>query len=321
MQYAKLAGCQNAYVFVPADALGAQSGARLAVRVSRELGSDGLIVWQRDADADVRMIVYNADGSRAKMCGNGIRALAKWVLEQHADWGECLAGPGSLRAIQADPRIAPCRWIGAIVLEESQDDDESNWAVHRLRVATDAGIKRIDALMHGGTMRRAVVDMGIARIIPPDTGSAGAVHACAVAGRQYAFTIVDVGNLHAVVFVADPAAVDIARIGPAIAGHDCLADRANVHFVAVQDRRQLTLRPWERGSGATAACGTGACAGLAAAVADGRAEPRAVVTQPGGDVEVHLEPIAGALDRWRADLIGTAELLATGDWPIATDAV
>jgi diaminopimelate epimerase len=107
MQYAKLAGCQNAYVFVPADALGAQSGARLAVRVSRELGSDGLIVWQRDADADVRMIVYNADGSRAKMCGNGIRALAKWVLEQHADWGECLAGPGSLRAIQADPRIAP----------------------------------------------------------------------------------------------------------------------------------------------------------------------------------------------------------------------
>jgi len=324
MRYAKLHGCQNAYVYVTARDLGAADPADTARRVAATpaaggIGSDGLIVHAPTRDADVRMVMYNADGSRAAMCGNGVRALAKWVLDNDARAGKMLAHGKSLDEVHS--ALGDLRSAFDRILCWMKTPCRADFSVRLLTVATDSGVKPIVALLVDGRVIVASVDVGLAQLSLANLGSVrprtSKPHLLdepmTVADEQFAITCVDVGNLHAVAFVPDVGAVALPIVGRALECHELFPDRANIHFATIESRTRIIMRPWERGSGATAACGTGACAVLAAAAARGAADLECEVVQPGGSVCVCLEPVADLC--WRAHLVGPAELVETGSWP------
>jgi diaminopimelate epimerase len=323
MKYAKLHGCQNAYIYIDAQDLTSQDPTELARQVSAQppagIGADGLILYGPSAAADARMTIYNADGSRAAMCGNGVRALGKWILDNDPAAGRMLATATPFDRLGdrlPDLTMAFCR-----VLNRAQVPPNARLTVRSLSIETDSGVKVITALQHEGAVIAAAVEIGLATL---DLAGLGAsrprtpltrllnepLHA---AGQEFAITCVAVGNLHAVVFVPDVAAVPLATFGAALESHPLFPDRVNVHFVTIRDRDSLQMRPWERGSGATPACGTGACAALTAAVARGAADLEAEVAQPGGEVWIRLNPLG--VDRWNVQMVGPTELVEVGAWP------
>jgi diaminopimelate epimerase len=166
-------------------------------------------------------------------------------------------------------------------------------ALHRVDVDTPAGLRILYGLSIAGLVRFVTVDLGpptlrrreFACTLEGDEVLDRPVH---VAGRNFVITCVSTGNVHAVIFVPDVETVDVRHDGPALERASCFPDRANIHFVQVLNRTHLRMRNWERGAGETAACGTGACAATVAAHATGRAENSCLVTQPGGDVFIHL---------------------------------
>src|SRR5688572_3598019 len=256
IEFTKLHGTANDFVYV--DARGGLPGdpAVIAPHVCdrhRGIGADGLILLLPSETADCRMKIFNADGSTAEMCGNGIRGFAKFVLDR----GLSRANP--------------------------------------LRVETDAGVKTLVAELDGGSVRRVAVDMGTpewsGRRIPVDADGDVIDRPLEVAGRSWKVTCVSMGNPHCVVFVDDPAALDLPEIGPRFERHPFFPNRVNTEFIRVDGPTRLTMRVWERGAGETMACGTGACAAAVAAARTGRAERRCTVALPGGDLEIE----------WRAD--------------------
>ncbi len=253
--FTKMHGIGNDYVYVDAFAHLVPDPPALSRRVSPRrtgVGSDGVILIYPSRVADCRMEVYNADGSRAEMCGNGIRCVGKYAYEH--------------RLATANP----------------------------LRVETDAGVKTLHLHLHDGRVRDVTVDMGEpildgARI--PVAAEGRVINALLeVDGTGYEITCVSMGNPHCVVFVPQVEDLDLARLGPRFEHHAFFPNRVNTEFVSVQGRAELTARVWERGSGETAACGTGACAGLVAAVLTDRADVRAVVHLSGGDLAIEWRP-------------------------------
>ncbi|NJK59009.1 MAG: diaminopimelate epimerase [Oscillatoriales cyanobacterium SM2_1_8] len=216
----------------------------------RGIGADGvLFLGQRDGIYQMRLI--NADGSEAEMCGNGVRCLAKFMQELG---------------------IAP----------------EGN----QYRVQTGAGLRELFVEPDG----QITVDMGPPRLQAaeiPTTLVAPAERAIAVplpvADREWSVTAVSMGNPHAVVFVADVGALDLAAIGPQFETHPAFPQRVNTEFVQVLARDRLRMRVWERGAGATQACGTGACATVVAAVLTDRADRECTVELPGGDLRIRWD--------------------------------
>jgi len=289
MKFTKMHGIGNDYVYVDCftQRLNGVDLSDLARRISdrhRGVGSDGLILICPSERADAAMVMYNADGSRAEMCGNGIRCLAKYVVDHG------LVGP----------------------------DPEASAADHRhIRVETDAGVLELD-LQLGDRDRRVEsvrVDMGLPRLAPdqiPTTldGPTIADRPVTIAGRSYSITCVSMGNPHAVIFVDDLDGVDLAREGRAIEHADIFPARTNAHFVRVDTRNHMTMLAWERGSGATMACGTGACAACVAANITGRADRRVTVDLPGGTLQIEWS------DNDHVYLTGPAEEVFCGDWPL-----
>jgi diaminopimelate epimerase len=215
------------------------------------------------------MEMYNADGSRAQMCGNGIRCVGKYVYD---------------RGLAKSP----------------------------LRIDTDDGVKTLDVTLDAhGRVRSATVDMGVPVLDGPriPVASEGRVidQPLEVAGQTWNVTCVSMGNPHCVVFVPDVAALDLPRIGPAFEHHPFFPKRVNTEFVAVRSRSVMDFRVWERGSGETMACGTGACAALVAAVLTGQCDRRATIHLRGGDLAIE----------WRADdhvlMTGAAAEVFTAD--------
>jgi diaminopimelate epimerase len=272
LRFTKMHGIGNDYVYVDCFSQTVRDPSELARRVSPRrtgIGSDGLILICPSPVADCRMEMYNADGSRGQMCGNGIRCVAKYVYERG---------------------VAPR---------------------NPLHIETDAGIKTLQLHPVDGRVPRVTVDMGEPILDGPriPVAAEGRVvdAPLPVGGAPYYVTCVSMGNPHCVVFVDDVVALPLEQIGPRFEHHPFFPERVNTEFIAILDRSQLRMRVWERGSGETAACGTGACAALVAAVLNDRSDRRAIVRLNGGDLEVE----------WRTDnhvlMTGAAEEVFSGE--------
>ncbi|OPX24290.1 MAG: diaminopimelate epimerase [Planctomycetales bacterium 4484_123] len=277
MRFVKMQGIGNDYVYVDCFQQQVADPSELARRISDRhfgVGADGLILILPSASADVRMRMFNADGSEAEMCGNGIRCLAKYVH----DHGLCDANP--------------------------------------LQVETAAGIKTVHlALDAPGKVTAATVDMGTPLLKPADVPvrvpGERVVNTPITAGRRtYQMTCLSMGNPHAVIYVDDVAAVPLGEVGPAIERHPLFPERINVHFVQPHCPSEVTMRTWERGSGATLACGTGASAVCVAGVLTGRTERKITAHLPGGDLQLEWREADG-----HVYLTGPAEEVFTGEWP------
>ena len=240
MRFTKMQGLGNDYIFIDCTKAVPEGLPQLARTLSQPhfgVGSDGLICILPSETADVRMRMFNADGSEGEMCGNGLRCLCKFVYEK------------------------------GLVLKK------------QLEVETLAGIKRALLHLEGGQVAAVTVDMGEPVVEP--------TYPLCVGGREYMVTPVSMGNPHLVTFLEELDSLDLATLGPGFEFHPrFMPRRINTEFVTVQDGSNLQVRVWERGSGETLACGTGACAVLAAAVVTGRSMGEAQVSLPGGALSV-----------------------------------
>ena len=252
MRFTKMHGIGNDYVYVDCTRERLLHPERIAQVVSdrcRGIGSDGLILICPSARADFRMEMYNADGSEGKMCGNGIRCVAKYVYDRGLT-------------------------------------DKT-----RLRVETLSGVKTLELTVAKGRVEQVQVNMGIPILRPEEIPAVGGGdrlvgEPISVGGNTYAMTCVSMGNPHAVVFLEDVEGLELERIGPLFEKHERFPQRVNTEFARVLDRESIRMRVWERGSGETLACGTGACATLVAAVLNGYTERQAVVHLSGGDLTI-----------------------------------
>ena len=252
MKFTKMHGIGNDYVYVDCTREEIPDPAGVSRFVSdrhKGIGSDGLILIKKSSVADFKMEMYNADGSQGKMCGNGIRCVAKYVYDNGL----------------TDKR--------------------------EITVETLSGIKTLALTVEEGSVTRVRVNMGEPILKPADIpvkveGDRLVNAPIEVVGHTYFITCVSMGNPHAVLFMEDVEHLNIEEKGPLFECHDRFPDRVNTEFVQILDRRHLRMRVWERGSGETMACGTGACAVLVAAVLNGYAERRATVHLLGGDLEI-----------------------------------
>lgn len=275
MRFTKMQGLGNDYVYVNCFEETVAHPSETAVRVSDRhfgIGADGLILIKPSEKADFEMEMYNADGSRGEMCGNGIRCVAKYVY----DYGLT---------------------------------DQTHISIETL-----GGIKYLDLIVEEGRVRLVKVDMGSpvleAEQIPIiGLGSRVLDELIQVDDMEYHITGVSMGNPHGVVFLEDVKNLEIEKIGPLFEHHECFPNRINTEFVHVLDRHTAEMRVWERGSGETLACGTGACAVAVACVLNGFTEEEVTVKLLGGDLQI----------RWnretdRVYMTGPAEVVFDGEW-------
>ena len=254
MKFTKMQGIGNDYVYVNCFEETVKDPAAVARYVSDRhfgIGSDGLILIKPSDIADCEMDMYNLDGSQGAMCGNGIRCVAKYVY----DYG--------------------------IVKKEN------------ISVSTKSGIKYLDLTVRDGKVALVRVNMGspvlTASLIPVVSSTEEMINApLKVNGETYYITAVSMGNPHAIVYITDVDHLDIGEIGPYFENHMAFPDRVNTEFVEVLDDHTLKMRVWERGSGETLACGTGACAVAVASILNGHVDGEKPVTVKllGGDLEI-----------------------------------
>ena len=279
MHFIKMHGLGNDYIYVdeflykaPAD-IG--DAARLASDRHTGIGGDGLILIQPSQIADCKMRMFNADGSEGRMCGNAIRCIARYMLERH-------------------PEICPGDTV---------------------RIETLSGIKIVTAQRDAeGKPSMLRADMGAPGLSPesiPVLTAAPQDLSIEVPSFSGSGVCVSMGSPHIVFFIdSDPSELDIAHIGPAIESHSLFPERVNVEFVQMQPDGSLKMRVWERGSGETMACGTGACATAVAAMLKGRTPQRtAIVHLRGGDLIIEWNP-----DNNRVYMTGPAALVFEGEW-------
>lgn len=255
MKFTKMHGIGNDYVYVNCFEESVKNPAEVSKFVSDRhfgIGSDGLILISPSAIADFRMNIYNADGSQAEMCGNGIRCVAKYVY----DYGltdkteisvETLAGSKYLRLQVENGKVASVEVnMGAPILEPKE-----------IPVAVEES---------------PVVNVPVE-----------------VKGKIYHMTCVSMGNPHAIIFMNNVKDLDIAAIGPYFENHTVFPKRTNTEFVEVLDRNTVNMRVWERGSDETLACGTGACATTVACILNDKTENEVTVHLLGGDLKIRWD--------------------------------
>lgn len=297
--FVKMHGLGNDYVYVncfDVDLAGIDVPA-LCREISdrhRGIGSDGLILIappETGIDADVRMIMYNADGSRGEMCGNGIRCVAKYAidrLDQSRDPNQSRDRKGAVPAalINEQPLNNQQGHSGTKTINKVVTNPR------HLNIQTDRGVLKLIAYLDdSGTVSHVRVDMGTPILTPVDipmkfTGDRCIAEALEVAGHTLHITCVSMGNPHAVAFVNDLDEIDLTRIGPLVERHAWFPNRVNFHIARIHDRAEATMRTWERGSGITQACGTGACAVHVAGVLENRLGRSSHLHLPGGDLDI-----------------------------------
>ena len=254
MKFTKMHGCGNDYIYMDCTAQSLPDPAAAAVRLSDRhfgVGADGLILIRPSEVADFRMEMYNADGSEGKMCGNGIRCVAKFVYDKG-------------------------------LTDKTQ-----------LTVETRSGVKTLDLTVEEGKVSQVRVDMGMpncAAAAIPVVGMGDYVvgREVSIAGMPWVITCVSMGNPHCVVWVEDVDALPLEEIGPRFEHHPMFPDRVNTEFVQVVDPSHIRVRVWERGSGETLACGTGACASVAAGYLNEVTLSQVHVQLRGGELDVEI---------------------------------
>jgi diaminopimelate epimerase len=289
MKFHKMHGIGNDYVYVDCIRNPPPKDPVALSRVISDrhfgVGSDGLILVCPSERADVRMRMYNADGSEAEMCGNGIRCVAKLVYDH---------------GIARKPVLTVETGRGVLTLEL----EVSGGKVRQVRV--DMGEPILEAEKVPTTLPGPkVVDVGL----PYWSAGRDIPDLLAAAGFRLAATCVSMGNPHAVFFGRDVTRVPLEGVGPPIEVAPMFPRRINVHFVQVLSPAEATMRTWERGSGITLACGTGACAVAVAGVLTGRTQRRLLVHLPGGDLQLHWSEEDG-----HVYLTGPAVEVFQGEW-------
>jgi len=269
MRFTKMHGLGNDYIYVNCFEEKIKNPAKLARIVSDRhtgIGGDGLILIGRSKTADVRMRIFNADGSEAEMCGNGIRCVAKYAYEHKLAEA---AGPFSIPGSQQ-----PCCPVSLSI--------ETGNGVLTVGLITDSDDK----------VKKACVNMGqpllSANDIPVKLPVKEVIEQPMLfQSRAFVMTCVSMGNPHAVFFRNNVSLIELEKFGPVIEKHSIFPNRTNVHFVKVNKPAEFTMRTWERGSGITLACGSGACACCVAAVLTGRGKRVCTAHLPGGDLELN----------------------------------
>lgn len=259
MKFTKMHGCGNDYVYIDGarEKIAEEEKPELVRRMSERhfgIGSDGVIFIRPSEEADFEMEMWNADGTRGEMCGNGIRCVAKYVYDKG------MTDKTDIRVISA----GQVKYLNLQV---------KNGKVETVRVNMGRPVfeaERIPVLR--GEESRVVVNEPIW-----------------VNGKAYRMTCVSMGNPHAVVFVDDVAGLRIEEIGPYFENHERFPRRINTEFVKVLDWRHVEMRVWERGSGETLACGTGSCAAVAACVLNGLTDEAVTVKLLGGDLFIEWD--------------------------------
>ena len=274
MKFTKMNGIGNDYVYVNGFEEKLENLSEIAIKVSNRhygIGSDGLILINPSKVADFEMEMYNADGSRGEMCGNGMRCVGKYVY----DYGLT---------------------------------DKTKVAVETL-----AGIKYLYLTVEDGKVSLVKVDMGKPILNPKEIpvlidGEMAIDTSIMVEEQVYKMTCVSMGNPHAVIFVEDVKNFPIEKIGPKFEYHKCFPKRVNIEFVKVLNRTTVEMRVWERGSGETLACGTGACAVAVACILNGLTEDKLTVKLLGGDLLIEWDR-----EQNKVYMTGTAEVSFEGE--------
>lgn len=261
MKFVKMHGCGNDYVYVNGFTEKIDDPSEVAKIVSDRhfgIGSDGLIMINPSEVADFEMAMYNADGSRGEMCGNGIRCVAKYVY----DFG--LTDQTSISV----ETLAGIKYLDLTV---------ENKKVEKVRVNMGAPILTPAEIPVDPELFLQAKDAVISQPLTVD-------------GKEYRVTCVSMGNPHDVIFMdEDVRTLDLAQIGPGFENHKAFPKRTNTEFVNVIDETHLRMRVWERGSGETLACGTGTCATVVAAVLNGLTKDAVDVELLGGSLHIEWD--------------------------------
>ncbi|MBS5619448.1 diaminopimelate epimerase [Eubacterium sp.] len=250
MEFTKMQGCGNDYVYVNGFENKIDNPNKLSEIVSDRhfgIGSDGLIVINPSEKADFKMSMYNADGSEGKMCGNGIRCVAKYVYD-------------------------------------NKMTDKTT-----ITVETLSGIKNLELNVKNDKVETVKVNMGTPILLPKDVPVVSdkdkvVDEPIVIDDKEYRITCVSMGNPHAITFIENTDDLEIETIGPKFENNPIFPDRVNTEFIQVLDRNTVKMRVWERGSGETFACGTGACATVVACVLNGLTDDKVTVKLLGGDL-------------------------------------
>lgn len=256
MKFTKMHGCGNDYVYINGfvEKIAPEEKPELVRRISDRhfgIGGDGAIFINPSTEADFEMEMYNADGSRAEMCGNGIRCVAKYVYDKG------LTDQTSISVISC----GQIKYLELFLKDGKVDTVKVNMGAPILYP------EEIPVMTEGA--KQQVVNEPIM-----------------VQGKEYKMTCVSMGNPHAVIFMEDVENLAIEQIGPYFENHTCFPKRTNTEFVKVIDRKTVQMRVWERGTGETLACGTGCCATVVACVLNGLTDDTVTVKLLGGEIDI-----------------------------------
>lgn len=283
-------GIGNDYVYVNCFEEKIENPAELAKAVSdrhKGIGGDGLILIAPSQKADARMRIFNADGSEAEMCGNGLRCVAKYTYEHKlASAGDAFSVPGG-PTFPASLKIETGNGVLTVGLVIDENDNVSSVCVNM--GSPILAPSEIPVNLPGDKIVEAPIE---------------------ILGQKLQMTCVSMGNPHAVFFCDDVGSIDLDRLGPAIEHDAVFPNRINVHFVRIDGLNELTMRTWERGSGITMACGTGACATVVAAVLVNKTERTCKAHLPGGDLDLNWSEKDNCVY-----MTGPATEVFSGVWP------
>ncbi len=273
MKFTKMHGCGNDYIYFDCTKEPLANPAKLAVCLSDRhfgVGGDGIILIKPSEKADFYMEMYNADGSQGKMCGNGIRCVAKYVYDAGLTDKTCIT------------------------------------------VDTLSGVKTLELFVENGKVKQVTVAMGRPSFAPADIPAlaeeALLQSPVTLCGKTYEMTALSVGNPHVVIRVEDVASFPVEQVGPVLEHHPMFPEQVNAEFVQVLDRTRVCMRVWERGSGETWACGTGACATAVACYKNGWTDSEVTVVLRGGELKIRYDEKEDAIF-----MTGPAETVFTGE--------